>query len=129
MVYTLKDQETARNALGLKVSDCSVLMLMNRFEPVTAARLSKMMDINPGAVSLYVQHLVEMGMVARRQDEDDRRNWRLTLTDSGRAVAQGVKNGAVEYTRDFLSGLDENEQQDFHRLLLTASHALGFTWQ
>ena len=33
------------------------------------------------------------------------------------------------YTRDFLSGLDENEQQALHGLLQKATHSLGYTWQ
>jgi len=44
-------------------------------------------------------------------------------------AAQGVIGGAVEYTRDFLTALDEDEQQTLHRLLLKASHDLGFDWQ
>jgi DNA-binding MarR family transcriptional regulator len=122
-------KEEARNAMGLKMSDGSVLMLLHQFAPITASRLSKIMDVNPGAVSIYVHHLVEMGLVAKRQDPDDRRNWHLTLTDAGATVARGVVDGAVEYTRDFLSDLGEGEQRDLHRLLLKASHALGFTWQ
>jgi DNA-binding MarR family transcriptional regulator len=106
-----------------------VLMVMSRFEPLTARRLSRLMDVNPGAISIYVQHLVGMGLLEKRQDPEDRRTWQLTLTEPGRLAAQGVNAGAVEYTRDFLSGLDEQEQRELHRLLLKASHALGFDWQ
>jgi DNA-binding MarR family transcriptional regulator len=122
-------KEKTRNVLGLRVSDCSVLMVMSRFEPLTARRLSRLMDVNPGAISIYVQHLVGMGLLEKRQDPEDRRTWQLTLTEPGRLAAQGVNAGAVEYTRDFLSGLDEQEQRELHRLLLKASHALGFDWQ
>jgi DNA-binding MarR family transcriptional regulator len=87
------------------------------------------MDVNPGTISVYVQRLVEMGLVQKEQDAEDRRNWWLTLTDLGQAAAQGVIAGAVAYTRDFLAALDENEQQMLHRLLLKASHGLGFDWQ
>jgi hypothetical protein len=51
------------------------------------------------------------------------------LTEAGQAAAQGVIGGAVEYTRDFLSAMDEDEQQALHRLLLKAAHSLGFDWQ
>jgi DNA-binding MarR family transcriptional regulator len=122
-------REKGRNVLGLRMSDCSVLMVMSRFAPLTSRRLSQLMDVNPGAVSLYVQHLVEKGLVRKEQDREDRRNWRLTLTGTGRIAAQGVVAGAVEYTQDFLSGLEEGERRELHRLLLKASHALGFDWQ
>ncbi|MBN1978121.1 MAG: winged helix DNA-binding protein [Anaerolineae bacterium] len=120
--------EETRNALGLRLSDCSVLMVLSQFAPLNSRRLSQLMDVNPGAVSLYVQRLVEMGLVQKEQDAEDRRNWQLTLTAAGQAAAQGVIGGAVEYTRDFVSALDEDEQQALHRLLLKAARGLGFDW-
>jgi DNA-binding MarR family transcriptional regulator len=122
-------EEETRNTLGLRLSDCSVLMVLGQFAPLNASRLSELMDINPGTISVYVQRLVEMGLVQRERDTADRRNWWLTLTDLGQAAAQGVIAGAVEYTRDFLAALDEAERQTLHRLLLKASHGLGFDWQ
>jgi DNA-binding MarR family transcriptional regulator len=120
--------EETRNALGLKLSDCSVLMVLDQFAPLNARRLSELMDINPGTISVYVQRLVEMGLVRKERDMEDRRNWWLTLTDLGGMAAQVVIAGAVEYTRDFLAALDEDEQQTLHRLLLKASRSLGFDW-
>jgi DNA-binding MarR family transcriptional regulator len=121
-------EEETRNTLGLKLSDCSVLMVLGQFAPLNASRLSELMDINPGTISLYVQRLVEMGLVQKEQDAEDRRNWWLTLTEAGQAAAQGVISGAVAYTRDFLTVLDDGEQQVLHRLLLKAARSLGFDW-
>ena len=120
--------EEMRNTLGLRLSDCSVLMVLGQFAPLNARRLSELMDVNPGTISVYVQRLVKMGLVQKERDTADRRNWWLTLTDLGQTAAQGVIAGAVEYTRDFLAALDEDEQQALHRLLLKASRCLGFDW-
>jgi DNA-binding MarR family transcriptional regulator len=78
---------------------------------------------------VYVQRLVDMGLVQKEQDGEDRRNWWLTLTEAGRVAYEAMVAGAVEYTHDFLSALDEDEQQALHQLLLKASHSLGFDWQ
>jgi DNA-binding MarR family transcriptional regulator len=121
-------EEETRNTLGLRLSDCSVLMVLGQFAPLNASRLSELMDINPGTISVYVQRLVEMGLVQKEQDAEDRRNWWLMLTDLGQTAAQGVIGGAVEYTRDFLAVLGENERQTLHQLLLKAAHGLGFDW-
>jgi len=121
-------EEEAHNTLGLRLSDCSVLMVLGQFAPINARRLSELMDINPGTISVYVQRLVEMGLVQKEQDAEDRRNWWLTLTDLGQMAAQGVIGGAVAYTRDFLAALDEDEQRALHRLLLKAARDLGFDW-
>ena len=120
--------EEMRNTLGLKLSDCSVLMVMGQFAPLNARQLSELMDINPGTISVYVQRLVEMGLVQKEQSTEDRRQWWLTLTDVGQMAAQGITAGAVDYTRDFVAALDEDEQETLHRLLLKASRSLGFDW-
>jgi DNA-binding MarR family transcriptional regulator len=121
-------EEETRNTLGLRLSACSVLMVLGQFAPLNASRLSELMDVNPGTISVYVQRLVEMGLVQKEQDAEDRRNWWLTLTEAGQAAAQGVIGGAVAYTCDFLAPLDEDEQQTLHRLLLKAARGLGFDW-
>jgi DNA-binding MarR family transcriptional regulator len=121
-------EEETRNTLGLKLSDCSVLMVLGQFAPLNAGRLSELMDVNPGTISVYVQRLVEMGLVQKEQNAEDRRNWWLTLTEAGQAAAQGVIGGAVAYTRDFLAPLDRSEQQALHQLLLKAARGLGFDW-
>ena len=121
--------EGERNVLDLALSDCSVLMVLHQFAPVNSAQLSRIMDINPGTISVYVQRLVEMGLVQKEQDTDDRRTWWLALTDPGQATAQEIVATAAAYTRDFLSALDEAELHALHQSLLKASHSLGFDWQ
>lgn len=122
-------QETARNVLDLALSDCSTLMVLGQFAPINARQLSHLMDINPGTISIYVQRLVNKGLVQKERDQEDRRNWWLSLTESGQVAFEAILAGAVEYTRDFLAVLDEEEQETLHQLLLKASHSLGFDWQ
>lgn len=127
--YESRMAQDARNVIGLALADCSVLMVLRQFAPLNSARLARIMDINPGTISLYVQRLVEKGLVAKEQDTDDRRNWWLTLTEPGQVVAGEVVASAAAYTRDFISALDEDEQRALRELLLKASHSLGFEWQ
>jgi DNA-binding MarR family transcriptional regulator len=122
-------QEETRNTLGLALSDCSTLMVLGQVAPLNSRRLSELMDVNPGTISVYVQRLIEKGLVQKEQDQEDRRNWWLSLTEAGQAAHQGIVAGAVEYTRDFLTALGSEEQEILHQLLLKASHSLGFGWQ
>ena len=122
-------QAEAQEPSGLALSERAALMVLGQFAPVNSVRLSTIMDINPGTISVYVQRLVTKGLVQREQDGEDRRNWWLTLTAEGKAAYEETIEGAVDYTRDFLSALDESEQRTLHRLLLKASHSLGFGWQ
>ena len=127
--YETRMAQDSGSLNGLSLADCSVLMVLQQFMPMTAAQLSEIMDINPGTISVYVQRLVLKKLVKREQDTNDRRNWWLSLTDEGSAAAQVVVSSAVAYTGDFLSALDDGEQQTLRQLLLKASHSLGFDWQ
>lgn len=122
-------REERRNSLGLAISDCSTLMVLGQFAPVNSRQLSGLMDINPGTISVYVQRLIEKNLVQKEQDQEDRRNWWLNLTGDGLTVYRKIVAGAVEYTREFLAVLDEEEQDTLLRLLLKTSHSLGFDWQ
>jgi len=114
---------------GLKLSDRSVLMVLGQFAPLNSRQLSIKMGINPGTISVYVQRLVQKGLVHKTQNQDDRRNWLLDLTEIGQTLYRDTITGAVSYTRDFLATLTEGEQQTLHQLLLKASHSLGYDWQ
>ena len=122
-------KESSRNVLKLNLSDFSTLMVLGQFAPINGRQLSKLMDINSGTISLYVQRLVEKGLIERVQDLKDRRNWWLNLTKAGREVFEKMMSDAIQYTRDFLSTLTETEQKTLHQLLLKASHGLGYDWQ
>ncbi|MBN1689479.1 MAG: MarR family transcriptional regulator [Dehalococcoidia bacterium] len=122
----LKDAR-AREA-GLRLSDCAVIMVLGQMEPLTASQLSSRMSINPGTISLYVQRLVEKGLVVRERDKSNRRLWWLTLTQPGHDAYKAIIEGTAQYTREFLSTLDNDDQAALHGLLLKASHGIGFDW-
>jgi DNA-binding MarR family transcriptional regulator len=122
-------RDEQRNPAGLLLSDRAVLMVLGQFGSMNSRQLSHAMDVNPGTISVYVQRLVGKGLIEKMQDEADRRNWWLSLTQAGRAAFEETIAGTVAYTRDFLSALDEAEQQTLRRLLLKVSHSLGFDWQ
>lgn len=126
---SLLTKEEQRNPTNLTLSDRSVLMVLGQFAPTNSRQLSDVMDINPGTISVYVQRLVKKGLIQKEQDQDDRRNWLLQLTEAGQKAYQKTITGAVAYTQDIFSTLSETEQRTLHLLLLKTSHSLGFEWQ
>jgi len=121
-------REGVVEASGLALPDRSTLMVLGQFEPTTAGDLSKRMDINPGTISVYVQRLVERGLVVKRQDGADRRTWWLSLTEDGKAAYRETIDGAAAYTRAFLDPLADEEQRTLHRLMLKVAEGLGYAW-
>jgi DNA-binding MarR family transcriptional regulator len=122
-------KDARARASGLRLSDCAVLMVLGQQQPLGASQLSRRMDINPGTISLYVQRLVDKGLVIRKRDMKNRRFWWLTLTQPGEEVYSAIIQATAQYTRDFLSTLSTGEQDTLHRLLHKIAHGLGFDWQ
>jgi len=114
---------------GLSLADRAVVMVLGQCGPVNARRLSKLMNINPGTISVYVQRLVTKELVQRERDANDRRNWWLRLTEPGQQAYRETIAGTIAYTRDFLMALAPAERRQLHGLLLRVSRSLGFDWQ
>ena len=122
-------EEKAEEVTGLTMPEQAVLMVVGQLAPVNSRQLSHAMNINPGTISVRVQSLVEKGLIRKEQDQVDRRNWQLLLTEEGERLYQLTAAGAALYTQDFIAALSEDEQQVLHRLLLKISHSLGYDWQ
>ena len=61
-----------------------VLGLVCERGEVRASAVAECFQIDKGAVSRTVQHLVDLGLVDRLPDPEDRRSWILQLTPQGR---------------------------------------------
>lgn len=114
---------------GMTLYDCAVLMVIGQFTPITSRELTRHMDVAASTISVYIRRLTQKGLVRMEQDQNDRRNWWLHLTEAGQAAYNLMVEGTVRYTHDFLSVLSDAEQQTLHELLQKAVHALGFSWQ
>jgi len=128
--YETRMLKDARARAGdMRLSDCAVIMVLGQLEPISASQLSSGMGINPGTISLYLQRLENKGLIVRERDKKNRRIWWLRLTEQGREAYTFIIRGTVQYTRDFLSPLQPEEQATLHKLLLKTAHGLGFEWQ
>jgi MarR family transcriptional regulator for hemolysin len=122
-------QENPPKRTGMTLYDCAVLMVIGQCAPIQSSELARRMNVTPSTISTYVRRLTQKGLVRMERDPQDRRTWWLHLTESGQPAYQMIITGTVQYTRDFLSVLSDEEQQTLHRLLHKTVHALGYTWQ
>ncbi len=122
-------EEKVEKEIGLTLPEQAILMVLGQLAPVNSRQLSRAMRLNAGTISIRVQSLIEKQLVSKKQDQQDRRNWRLVLTEDGKKIYQYTLAGAAEYTRGFLSILSLKEQRDLHRSLIKVSRNLGYDWQ
>jgi DNA-binding MarR family transcriptional regulator len=105
---------------GVTSAQAAALMFLAKNDASALTRLGEGLALNAPAISGLANRLEKLGLVERRDDPDDGRAYRLTLTDEGRRRAaaivprvralhgeltRGFSADEVEIVTRFLSGL------------------------
>jgi DNA-binding MarR family transcriptional regulator len=93
--------------------------------PLRAADLSDAFGMDKGGVSRQVQALVDLGLVERRPDAEDRRAILLDATSEGRRRLDDMGRRRQDRFDQKLSGWSDDELATFARLLTAYNRALS----
>jgi DNA-binding MarR family transcriptional regulator len=93
--------------------------------PMRAADLSDVFGMDKGGVSRQVQALVDLGLVERRPDAEDRRAILLDATSEGRRRLDDMGRRRQDRFDQKLSGWSDDELATFARLLTAYNRALS----
>jgi DNA-binding MarR family transcriptional regulator len=91
----------------------SMLMALNDTGPRRASTLVDQFAIDKGAVSRQVQALLELDLIKRTPDPEDRRAAILAITDEGQRRLKKITQKRREEVRDRLAGWKTEELNDF----------------
>ncbi len=93
----------------------------------SASELARAAELNPGAMTRLLDRLESRGVIARVADPDDRRAWRIHLTEAGEAMWQDIQQCGQRVLDRAFTGMDDAERQQLTRLLEQARDNLSFT--
>jgi DNA-binding MarR family transcriptional regulator len=96
------------------------LMAQERFgkgKGLTPTSLSRFRGVSRNTISSLLRGLEEQGYIRRTLDAEDRRVFRIQLTDAGREVAQSSAPERVTYINRLASGLSGEEREQLIALL------------
>lgn len=102
-----------------------VLILIARNPGVRQAVVAEMLDVEPITTCRMVDRLEQAGMVERRRDPEDRRAWRLFLTDAATPLLDSLHERGTVLINDALNSLTTEEQDTLGRLLARVRDNLG----
>jgi DNA-binding MarR family transcriptional regulator len=91
----------------------SMLMALYDSGPRRASDLVDQFSIDKGAVSRQVQALLELDLIERTPDPEDRRAAILAITDEGRHRLQTIMQSRRNEIRGRLAGWETEELSDF----------------
>ncbi len=103
---------------NLNGSQMRILLLL-RDEPMTQKALTEKRGIQPGSISEILTKVERAGLIEKRRSQEDRRNFVLSLTDAGRAVAEQYEQEQHQQTEWMLSPLSPEQKQQLKSLLDT----------
>lgn len=95
---------------NLSIPEWRVIAILGRFPGLSAVEVAERTFLDKVAVSRAVTKLLKNGRVDRQFADADRRRSILNLSDEGRRVHDEVAPLALQFERDLLDGLSDDEK-------------------
>lgn len=102
-----------------------ILSTVAQGDPVRASVIADLFDVDKGAVSRQVKHLIELGLLAKEPDPADARATLLSVTDEARTRMADVVEHRRKYVDERLSGWSDDDLAGFVSELGRYNAALG----
>ena len=113
---------------NLSIPEWRVIAILGRFPGLSAVEVAERTMMDKVAVSRAVTKLVKNGRIDRQFADADRRRSILNLSDEGRKVHDEIAPLALQFERDLLHGISEEDCETFNIVverLLAKSRLLG----
>jgi len=100
-------------ALSLTRAQWRVMALLSRHEGINQTALADRLDIEPITLGRHIDRLEENTWVERRPDPDDRRMWRIFLTEKAQPVLDELEDIAIWNRDGAMADFSEEERERF----------------
>lgn len=101
--------ERART-IGVTRPQWQVLSVLKRHEGINQGGLAEHLDVEPITLCRMVDRLQEADLIERRKDPNDRRVWRLFLTEKAKELSAQLKPLGQQVLSDSMQGLSEADR-------------------
>jgi len=119
-----KLSQTATRTWGQKVSDLNITAtqaMVIRFlydeEGVTSIELGKKTELDSSTMTGILDRLETAGLIARKDNLDDRRSIRIFLTDKGKATGKEVAARMETANNEFFKRMKKEDEKELRRII------------
>jgi DNA-binding MarR family transcriptional regulator len=112
-----RDFDQRARMIGVTRPQWRVLTMLKRHEGINQGGLAELLEVEPITLCRMVDRLQDAGLVERKADPNDRRAWRLFLTDKSIPLIDDLRVHAGALYHDALHGLDQPQQDALHAML------------
>ncbi|ABM00275.1 MarR family winged helix-turn-helix transcriptional regulator [Shewanella amazonensis] len=114
------DQRLKRYQLDIKL--WPVLFALWQEEGITQTELSRRCDVANYTMTRLLDQLQVQGLITRHQEADNRRAFKIFLTDEAKALEQDLIREAERVNEKFMAELNVEEQDLLMKLLNKINH-------
>ena len=108
---------------GLSMAQQHTLMRLHYHGSVQISEIGDDLDITAAAASQMVDRLVNLGLLERTEDKEDRRVKHVSLTKSGLSLVHEGIEARLEWMKDLATTLTSNEQLEILSAVKTLTDA------
>lgn len=110
------EQDVIRKS-GLSSTQTHIVDYLGDNQPIKMAEIARRMGITTGSLTVAVDHLQQKGFVRRQMQPDDRRSYRILLTENGKHLFEQHRRFHRTLTVTGSNGFTEQELQQFTDML------------
>ncbi|MCX6036564.1 MAG: MarR family transcriptional regulator [Chloroflexi bacterium] len=116
MHRSMRDFKRFMDATGLSFSQINILMRLFHGGCAGVSEIGDQLGVTNAAASQAVDRLVQLGLIERTEDPEDRRAKRLALTQKGRVL---IEKG-VEIRSQWIEGLTDALTPEQQNMIISA---------
>jgi DNA-binding MarR family transcriptional regulator len=116
MQRSMRDFRRFMDETGLSFSQINILMRLVHRGSTSVSEVGEQLGVTNAAASQAVDRLVQLGLIERTEDPEDRRAKQLALTEKGRAL---IERG-VEARSKWIEGLTDALTPDQQNMIISA---------
>ena len=113
----VRKHETAGLAKDLPHTCVAIMDLLDEYGPCRMSMIASLLNMSMGAITGFVDKLIDRGLVGRKRSSGDRRVVMVTLHEKGKTVIKKVRDLRRKITDDLYSALSEQEKEVYISLL------------
>jgi DNA-binding MarR family transcriptional regulator len=110
MHRSMRDFKRFMDATGLSFSQISILMRLVHGGNAGVSEIGGQLGVTNAAASQAVDRLVQLGLIERTEDPEDRRAKRLALTQKGRALVEKGVRARSQWIESLTEALTPEQQ-------------------
>jgi DNA-binding MarR family transcriptional regulator len=111
--------------LGVTRAQWKVLFKLTRTPGLRQVELADMLDLEPITLCRIVDRLEEAGLVKRTRDPEDRRAWRLHVTQKAQPLVDQLHDIGGELVKQAFAGIDRKDIATTRKVLARARENAG----